>query len=199
MYLQYLLKEEEDSLLFNVFKAQLENPSKDDWTTQVVKDMRDINLNISMECMKVMSKEVFSKNLKIAMSKAALKFLTVEKQKRSKVRDLAHDDLEMQNYLTPNGLSLKHAKLLFQLRSRMLDVRKNFENKYDDLMCPLCKEKADTQQHVLECSVLLQNTNLITSSTVVYSDIFEINVQKLKTVTQLFENLWTKRNQLLKK
>ena len=80
----------------------------------------------------------------------------------------------------------------------MLDVRTNFENKYDDLLCPVCKEKPDTQQHVLECSVLLQNTNFFTGSTVLYSDIFDSDVQKLRSLTQLFENLWKKRNKLLK-
>ena len=80
----------------------------------------------------------------------------------------------------------------------MHDVRTNLENKYDDLLCPVCKEKPDTQQHVLECSVLLQNTNFITGSTVLYSDIFDSDVQKLRSLTQLFENLWKKRNRLLK-
>ena len=197
MYLQYLLKQEEDSLLSKVFKAQMKNPSKDDWTVQVEKDLKEIHLNISMESIKVMSKEEFGKKVRIAVSKAAFKFLRAEKQKRSKVREVKHDNLEMQNYLTPTGLSLKQAKLLFQLRSRMLDVRTNFKNKYNDLLCPVCKEKPDTQQHVLECSALLQNTNFITDSTVLYSDIFDSDVQKLKSVTQLFDNLWKKRNKLL--
>jgi hypothetical protein len=70
----------------------------------------------------------------------------------------------------------------------MLDVITNFENKYNDLLCPVCKEKPDTQQHVLECSALLQNTNFITNSTVLYSDLFDSNVQKFRSVTQLFEN-----------
>ena len=102
----------------------------------------------------------------------------------------------MQNYLAPKGLSLKQAKLLFQLRTQMLDVRTNFGNKYDDVLCPLCKEKPDTQQHVLECSVLIQNTNLLTVSTAVYSDIFDSDIQKLRTVTWLFEFFCKKRNQL---
>ena len=175
----------------------MENPSKDDWTVQVEKDLKEIHLNISMESIKVMSKEEFGKKVRIAVSKAAFKFLRAEKQKRSKVREVKHDNLEMQNYLTPTGLSLKQAKLIFQLRSRMLDVRTNFKNKYNDLLCPVCKEKPDTQQHVLECSALLQNTNFITDSTVLYSDIFDSDVQKLKSVTQLFDNLWKKRNKLL--
>jgi hypothetical protein len=181
MYLQYLLKQKEDSLLYKVFKAQMENPSKDDWTTQVEKDLDEIDLNISMESMKMMTKEEFSKKVRSAVNKAALKFLTIEKRKRSKVKEVNHDNLTMQNYLSPNGLELKQAKLLFQLRSRMLDVRTNFGNKYDDVLCPLCKEKPDTQQHVLEFSVLIQNTNLITVSTVVYSDIFESDIQDVAT------------------
>ena len=130
--------------------------------------------------MKMMTKEEFSKKVRSAVNKAALKFLTIEKQKRSKVKEVNHKNRSMQNYLSPNGLDLKQANILFQLRSQMLDVRTHFGNKYDDVLCPLCKEKPDTQQHVLECSVLIQNTNLITVSTVVYSDIFDSDIQKIE-------------------
>ena len=91
----------------------MENPSEDDWTAKVEKDLDEINLNISMESIKMMTKEEFSKKVRTAVNKAALKFRTVEKQKRSKVQKVNHDNLVMQNYLTPNVLDLKQAKLLF--------------------------------------------------------------------------------------
>ena len=41
MYLQYFLQQEEESLLKNFFKAQMENPVKSDWTMQVLKDLEE--------------------------------------------------------------------------------------------------------------------------------------------------------------
>ena len=42
MYLQYLLQQDEDSLLKNVFKAQRENAAKGDWVKQVEKDLEEL-------------------------------------------------------------------------------------------------------------------------------------------------------------
>ena len=46
MYLQFLLKEKYDSLLFRVFKAQSENPDRGDWVEQVNRDIEETKLNI---------------------------------------------------------------------------------------------------------------------------------------------------------
>ena len=44
MYLQYLLQQEEDSLLKTFFVAQMENPVKGDWILQVRKDMEEVEI-----------------------------------------------------------------------------------------------------------------------------------------------------------
>ena len=42
MYLQYLLQEDDDSLLHKVYTAQAEHPVRGDWVEQVKKDMNCI-------------------------------------------------------------------------------------------------------------------------------------------------------------
>ena len=37
---------------------------------------------------------------------------------------------------------------IFKLRSRMINVRNNFRNKYEDLMCLRCKKGLDDGKHL---------------------------------------------------
>ena len=44
MFLHYILSQTEDSLIKNFFVAQLENSSKTDWTSQVQRDLEEIEI-----------------------------------------------------------------------------------------------------------------------------------------------------------
>ena len=77
------------------------------------------------------------------------------KRQKSKVKNLTYEHLEMQNYLGGSEMETREKKFLFQLRSRMIDVKTNFKNNHSDLSCPLCGIKEDDQKHVLECPMLL--------------------------------------------
>ena len=158
-------------------------------------DLEKIKLNMTLEAIQLMSKEEFQKLVKVAIHKAAFTYLNAEK-----VKYVEHCYLKLQPYLCPGKLGVKEAKLLFQPRTRMVDVKENFRNKYPDTICPICKGNSkDTQEHVLECSVLIQDTNMIVKSQVVFSWIFGMDVVKQTEVTRLFQYLWNLRNKCLEK
>ena len=123
MFLHYILNQKENSLIFKFFKAQLENPVKGDWCEMVNLDLREINLQLSMDEIRGLSIESFRKQVKKAIDKAAFKWLIEEKNKKSKVKVLNYDRLEIQNYLECSQLNTTEKKLLFQLRTRMVDVK----------------------------------------------------------------------------
>ena len=97
MFLHYILNQKENSLLFRFFKAQLENPVKGDWSEQVLSDIREINLQLSMQEIKQLSREGFRVKVKKAIETAAFKWLIVEKGKLSKVISLNYGCFKMQN------------------------------------------------------------------------------------------------------
>ena len=154
-----------------------------------------------IEAIKKMSQQTFRNKVKVAVTKAAYLYLSNEKQRRNKVTNVKHEELKMQKYLCPNGLDIQQVKLLFLLRARMVDVRVNFNNKYQDTLCPVCKEidKPDTEQHVLQCSVLLQNTNLVMDKNLKFSQIFDSDVEIQISVTRMFEHFWSIRKKILSK
>ena len=110
-----------------------------------------------------------------------------------------YHELKMQNYLLPNQMVIKQCKLLFSLRAQMTSVRCNFKNSYDDLTCPVCENQTyqDTQSHILQCKILIENENILAGNQILYSDLFSQDVSKLSVVTFLLEKLLEKRKRLL--
>ena len=82
--------------------------------------------------------------------------------------------------------------LLFTLRSRAVDCKINFKNRYhnEDLQCSLCHEEQDDPPHILRCKVLhaqLAGEEFV-SGEVKYEDILR-DVYKQKVVVTLFRKL----------
>ena len=94
-----------------------------------------------------------------------------------------------------NTMTRKQASIIFKARTRMLDVKNNFRNKYKDTECRLCRVEKETQEHILmECSKLHQDE----STKVNLDDIFSPNVTA-ETANKLMEiqetlDQWEKRN-----
>ena len=69
-------------------------------------------------------------------------------------------------------LQQKRKRILFKLRTRMISVRKNFKNKYKDLMCPRCKKEINHEKHLFtKCEKLagIQNKCNINDPNVVFN------------------------------
>ena len=198
MFLHYILHQNESSLLFKFFNAQLDNPVKGDWSEQVLLDLKEINLQLTLEEIKNLSKETFRVKLKKAIDGAALKWLIEEKEKKSKIKSLNYEQLKMQSYLGGSDLETSDKKFLFQMRCRMIDVKSNYKNNHSDLSCALCGTREDDQKHVMECPILINNTSDISTGNMNYDDIFGDDVIKQAKIVRIFRNLWKKRKNLMK-
>ena len=104
----------------------------------------------------------------------------------------------MQEYLGPNEMGIDEAKFLFQLRTRMIEVRNNYSGSYPDLRCPLCKAEVDTQQHLLECKKLEIQWEIV-SRQINYCDIFNGQLEDKANVARMLQAKFRLRQNLLKK
>ena len=199
MFLHYLLQQDVDSLLSKFFVAQCENPSKGDWWFDAKKDLLDLHLEMSLEEIKRMSKNSFKTKVKLAIEREALKFLIERKSDKSKLKDLCYEELKMQEYLKSSSLQIGEKKLLFQLRTRMLDVKENFKHAYPDHVCPLCGSENDSQQHLLDCVTISEDASSMIDPNVKYSDLFSNDVSKQAQITRLFRSQLKKRRHFLQK
>ena len=80
MFLHYLLSRDENELVSQVLKAQMDDPIKGDWILTIKQELEDFDLNLCMETIKQLKKEKFKNIIKKACKKAAFKFLMQKKQ-----------------------------------------------------------------------------------------------------------------------
>ena len=205
MFLQYLLQENENSLLYKFLSAQIDDPKEGDWWLYIIQDIKDLNLQFTLHEIKLMTKKSFKAKVKLAAKQKALKWLNDQKEGLNKVKEVAHDKLELQPYFNSSMLSTKQIKFLFTLRSRMLFVRGNFRHMYKDEFCPLCSKPGqgnqrfrDSQQHLLKCS-LLNSSSSVCELDMKYEDIFLTDRSKQEKMTILLDDIYQKRKQMEEK
>ena len=63
-FLHYILNEDEDSLIHKFFTAQCRNPVKGDWVMTVKEYLSDLDINMTFEQMKSMSKQSYKNMVK---------------------------------------------------------------------------------------------------------------------------------------
>ena len=99
--------------------------------------------------------------------------------------------MKREPYFDDCRFSRSDIELLFSLRTRMLDLKGNFSNKYGlDIACRVCKVHVECQEHILKFEVL--KTNVDVPSHVVYENIFRY-VDKQLEVVKAFKNLLRER------
>ena len=133
-----------------------------------------------------------------AILKLALEYLNKEKGKLRKVKHIPNYSLTIQEYLAPNVTNIKLAKFIYHVRNRILDVKANYKNKYDDLLCPVCSlpNSVDSQEHLLHCPKLVDT--MLVQGVPRYEDIFSSDVEKQVTIATAMQKLWTMRKSILK-
>ena len=159
------------------FHSQDSNPVKNDWVLTCREDLENLNINLSFEEIKDLSKEKFKNIVKKAVSNKAFEYLTTEKTKLSKIQHIEYDKFDIQEYLLPNQTSIRMAKFIFHARSRMLDLKSNYKNRHRDFLCPTGCGAEDTQKHLIECERLTDST--LVSDLPNYDDLFAKHVGKV--------------------
>ena len=74
---------------------------------------------------------------------------------------IEHSSLKIQSYLLPENVwNIQLAKFLFQARTRMLEVKCNYKEKYtrEGLQCELGCSEQDNQEHLLTCEQIIETS-----------------------------------------
>ena len=122
------------------------------------------------------------------------------KRSHSKTEHLTFNGFKPAEYLMSNNLTSKEVQILFQLRTRMVDVKGNFSSAHSNNMwCKLCLLFVETQQHLLECPVLrIRTKNLIDFKEADYQMIFG-NLKNQEKIAKIYKILLEARKDLLDK
>ena len=183
-FLYYILSDKEDSLLSNVFRAQVDNPVKGDWVNTIKKDLEELEMNLSFEEIKRNTKEQFKRIVKEHVNEKAFEYLKNLQQTHSKVKPIQYEKFSLQSYLrADNKLTTKEKAFTFALRARMLELRANFKSGKNDLNCRLCNKHEENQQMLLKCSAL----NADHLSTPPYSDLYSEDADKVTRISMILK------------
>ena len=187
MFLHYILQEDPKSMIAKFFETQRKNPTRRDWVTMVKNDLEELKINLKFEDIKVMKKSEFRAFLKRKIQDKAIEKLEQRKKSHSKVSNIQHGFLEMQTYLKPNKsqVSKEERQLIFELRSRVTEVKMNFKTKYEDLNCKTCKIEEETQKHILECTEL-DKKDQETKCNLTYEKLFSGNTEEKVMIARIF-------------
>ena len=196
VFLQYILKQEESSMIFQVLKATLENPTKNDFIKTCTGYLKILDIKLSFQEMKEMSEWSFKKLVKNRTEKAAFKYLINEKVKQSKIANVQYDRLEIQDYLNSGQCSIKMARLIFKARSQTLDIKTQRKWKYSDLVCIGCKSKEESGQEIMTCEIL-NNENRTAIHPINYSAFYGRNMSERMKAAILIKNGLKQRQLIL--
>ena len=193
IYLQHILKQKnQDTLLYRFFKAQMDNPTKNDWVTGVIQDLELMKINIELIDIENFSEEKFQNICKMKVKLKAFEYLNNKIKQRQNFSNTKYEHLTMATYLQEDmGYSVREKQNLFQCRMNDLDVKANRRWKYDNLTCRSCNDvtQIETQEHVLCCNSLV-NRNMKITYIPTYSDLYSDDIdQQMYTSMVLCENI----------
>ena len=140
--------------------TQWNNPTKGDWTEQVKVDLADFEISSDFNEVRSKTKMTFKKNVKTKAKEYALKMLTKQQEKHSKMKNVHYKKLEIQEYFETTAISLEQKRTIFRWRTRMEKFGENFRGVKGPIICPLCKTHLDNQALSLQCPVIKKETNM---------------------------------------
>ena len=174
MYYWNILHMGENELVRKVFNIQKVYSCKNDWVIQIKEDLEMCNIELSEEEIRNMRKYSFRRLVNKKVKEAATKYLMNLKKKHSKCDEINFSS-GMKEYLKSSIISTEEKRMLFAMKTRMVDVKSNYRNKYKhDLSCTLCRENCvESEEHLLKCRELKFEPEISEDiSEVEYEDIF---------------------------
>ena len=151
-YLFHLLTVEGSPLVKQVFDRQVKKQKRGDWIKTVLKDLEDLNINLSLSQIALMTKQKFKALVKSSCETACFRYLLNEKQKLSKGKELIYTKFETQMYLNPGmGISVDTMRKIYHIRCREVFVKCNFPSAFSDKKCLAPHVEIDEQSHVYSC------------------------------------------------
>ena len=151
-FLQYIVQQSPDSLLYKVYKSLENHPTKSDWISGAKESLKLFNIQMTIESISEMKPSQFKNIVKVQAQKAAFQYLTDKQKQGKKGKLISYRKIEMADYLLPEcAMSVQNKTDMFAFRCDMNALPNNFGKK--DL-CELSCQDEMNNEHLLSCKVL---------------------------------------------
>ena len=196
LFLQYILKQEKSSMIYQVLKATWENPIKNDFIKTCEKYLDILDIKLSFQEIENMSVWSFKKLVKSKTKAAGLKYLLGQKERQSKTVLIQYDELTIQEYLVDGHCKKILSQLIFKARSQTLDIKMQQKWKYADKICKGCKTREESGEEILLCENLNYG-NSVAENPIRYDWFFSSTVSDMVKVGLLMEKGLKERDKIL--
>ena len=116
----YILKQEESSLLYQFLMAQKKEPRRGDWYSEVQNILKEFNITMSEKQIEETKTNSFKGIVKQKAFLAGINYLQAKQNSCEKGSLIKYDTLELQDYLKScANLSLEDQPLIFSYRCEM--------------------------------------------------------------------------------
>ena len=196
MYLYTIIQRDDMEITKQVVLAQKRDSRKGDFYSQVKQDMDSISISFE-ELAGVTNSERLKEILALKINDLAFEYLIVKAQNHSKVNDKIYTNCEGCAHYSDPRFTPDITNLLFKFRTRTYLVKNNFRNNYKntDILCPLCHQQNDDQDHLLTC---IKIKEMYTGHIdVVMDDIFSADINKLYSIAKTLQRIDQIRSDLL--
>ena len=124
----------------------------------ITQDLEDLNWKISFREIQKMKKTEFAIMVKRKLEYKTLKDLVNKKETHSKVKNVKHPLLKMQQYLMASNENMKieDSQNIFRMRCKVTKTKMNMKQLYNSYECRACYREYENDKHVLECTILLK-------------------------------------------
>ena len=182
-FLQYILQQDEESLLYQMLEAQQKHPVKGDWYSECCNILKYFEINQSLDTIKSMTRENFKRLTKERSEEVAFSELLKKKERGNKGSSLIYgQQLQMADYLCPNNqLSVSEQIQIFHIRSQINPLP---SNKGLSVPCATGCGEIMNNSHILQCSVINPKEQLSLQK-LINGDIYEMK----KTLDQWNNNM----------
>ena len=134
LFLQNILKQNPSSMTHKFFQLQVKNPTRGDWASSCLKDLKELKIEKSFEEIRDMTKSKYNSLLKKTINENALNYLN--KKKGTKGKEITYTNIEMAEYLEPySKISIIEKRKLFEIRNKMTKISNNYQNRGQRTKC----------------------------------------------------------------
>ena len=117
MYHHNIISRQENETIFKIYKKQQEDCVKGDWLKLLEKDFKFIGVEMNEEKIRSTPKDIYKKEIKQLIDKAAFNYFIELKNTHKKIKDIHYEAMKIQPYLQSKLLNIKEKELLYSLRS----------------------------------------------------------------------------------
>ena len=192
-FLKYILDQDEQSSVRRVFELQLQYPTKNDWASDCLTNLKAMDIDMTLEEITLMPENTFKNIVRQKSKESALRYLM--KGRGRKGKEIEYTKIEMAEYLQPMNkeLTIENRRKIFEIRNMMVDIPSNFSSSEENVKKCACKE-IENMEHIFYCKMLNQNNPEET-----YEQIFHGKLDQQIAVFQRFEENFENRKKIHEK